>query len=175
MRPDHGCPSSSPPQGVSGRDLVPRSRSNRVASSAAAGGAESRSSPERRSPPKAAPPEHACPAGVLHWLWGRGAAAAGVPQPSGPLCLLHTCVSCKSWQRSADRPESSTLPKCLLPQNLGREKTLTQMSSQTECPALSATPAELTFTLACVRAAEVHGGVHAYMSASDYMCVLAAV
>lgn len=49
------------------------------------------------------------------------------------------------------------------------------MSSQTECPALSAIPAELTFTLACVCGAEVHGGVHANMSASGYMYVLAAV
>ena len=49
------------------------------------------------------------------------------------------------------------------------------MPSQTECPAFSATPAELTFTLACVCGAEVYGGVHAYMSASGYVCVLAAV
>ena len=155
--------------------MVPRSRSNRIASSAAMGGAGSQSSPERRSPPKDAAPEHACPAGMLHWLWGSGAVLAGMPQPSGRLCLLHTCVCHKSWQRSADRPESATLPKCLLPQNSGREKTLTQVSSQTECPALSVTPAELTFTLACVCGAEVYGGVHAYMSASGYVCVLAAV
>ena len=166
-----------PLQAFLGGIWVPRSRGPRISSPAATGGTGRQSSAEWRSPPRAAPPAHTCPAGAPPRLWGRGAAAAGLPLLSGHPCLLRgTCVFHVNHGRGQLRgPRAQPFQSACSPRIWGERKHRPHRSSQNERPALSATPAELTFTLAWVRGAEVYGGVHRYMRASGYMCVLAAV